>query len=58
LYVQNHAGTVYVIDAKNGDVLHMAEMGDPRDDQTRATIPVVHGNLFFRTNSRHYYIGS
>ena len=58
LYVQNHAGTVHVIDAKSGKVLHKTNMGDPGDDQTRATIAVAHGNLFIRTNSRLYCIGS
>ena len=42
LYVQNHAGTVHVIDAKSGKVLHKTNMGDPGDDQTRATIAVAH----------------
>ena len=58
LYVQNHAGTVHVIDAKSGKVLHKTNMGEPGDDQTRATIAVAHGNLFIRTNSRLYCIGS
>ena len=54
----NHAGTVHVIDAKSGKVLHKTNMGEPGDDQTRATIAVAHGNLFIRTNSRLYCIGS
>ena len=41
LYVQNHAGTVHVIDAKSGKVLHKTNMGEQGDDQTRATIAVA-----------------
>ena len=57
IYVQNHAGTVHVIDAKSGQVLHRAEMGEAGDDRTRASIAVAHGSLFIRTNSRLYCIG-
>ena len=57
IYVQNHAGTVHVIDAKSGMVLHRAEMGKAGDDQTRASIAVAHGRLFIRTNSRLFCVG-
>ena len=57
IYVQNHAGTVHVIDAKSGRVLHRAEMGKAGDDQTRASIAVAHGRLFIRTNSRLFCVG-
>ena len=57
IYVQNHAGVVHVIDAKSGSVLHRAELGEPGDDQTRASVAIAHGRLFIRTNSRLFCIG-
>ena len=57
IYVQNHAGTVHVIDAKSGRVLHRAAMGEAGDDQTRASIAVAHGRLFIRTNGRLFCVG-
>ena len=57
IYVQNHAGTVHVIDAKSGRLLHKAEMGESGDDQTRASVAIAHGRLFIRTNGRLYCIG-
>jgi outer membrane protein assembly factor BamB len=57
IYVQNHAGVVHVIDAKSGNVLHRAEMGEAGDDQTRASVAIAHGRLFIRTNSRLFCIG-
>ena len=57
IYVQNHAGTVHVMDAKSGRVLHKAEMGESGDDQTRASVAIAHGRLFIRTNSRLFCIG-
>ncbi|MEE2948357.1 MAG: PQQ-binding-like beta-propeller repeat protein [Verrucomicrobiota bacterium] len=57
IYVQNHAGTVHVIDAKSGTLLHKAEMGESGDDQTRASVAIAHGRLFIRTNSRLFCIG-
>ena len=57
IYVQNHAGTVHVIDAKSGRLLHKAEMGESGDDQTRASVAIAHGRLFIRTNSRLFCIG-
>ena len=56
IYVQNHAGVVHVIDAKSGSVLHRAEMGEPGDAQTRASVAIAHGRLFIRTNSRLFCI--
>ena len=55
--MQNHAGTVHVIDAKSGRLLHKAEMGESGDDQTRASVAIAHGRLFIRTNGRLYCIG-
>ena len=57
IYVQNHAGTVHVIDAKSGRVLHRAAMGEAGDDQPRASIAVAHGRLFIRTNARLFCVG-
>ena len=57
IYVQNHAGTVHVVDAGSGRVLHRAAMGESGDDQTRASIAVAHGRLFIRTNSRLFCVG-
>jgi hypothetical protein len=53
----NHAGTVHVIDAKSGKILHRAEMGEAGDEQTRASVAVAHGSLFIRTNGRLFCIG-
>ena len=57
IYVQNHAGTVHVVDAGSGRVLHRAAMGESGDDQTRASIAVAHGRLFIRTKSRLFCVG-
>lgn len=58
LYFMNFRGDVFVVDT--GDefkLLHKAEMGDPGEDQSRATIAVSQGNLFIRTNQKLYCVG-
>ena len=55
IYVQNHAGTVHVIEAESGKVLYRAAMGEDGDDQTRASITVAHGRLFIGSDDGVFY---
>ena len=56
IYLQNHGGEVYVIEAKNGKILHRTEMGGG-DDQTRSSIAIAGKQLFIRTNGMIYCVG-
>ena len=58
VYCVNHAGLVVVVDAKSGDILAENVMGEPDEDQIRASIAVAHGRLFLRTNQVLYCLGS
>ena len=51
VYLMNHGGQVFVLDAAGGAILHRAEMGEPGDDRICSSIAVAHGALFIRTNS-------
>ncbi len=55
IYIMNHQATVFVLNAKNGNVIHKVSMGD--NDKARASIVVSQGNLFIRTESKLYCIG-
>lgn len=58
IYFQDFLGAVFVVAAaEQFKVLHVAEMGDPDDDQLRATIPVSQGRLFIRTGNKLYCVG-
>ena len=57
IYLQSHAGEVFVIDAKSGNLLNRTMMGEKGDDQTRASIAVAGNQLFIRTNSRLFCVG-
>jgi outer membrane protein assembly factor BamB len=58
LYFMNFRGDVFVVDTgKEFKLLHKAEMGDPGEDQARASIAVAQGNLFIRTNGKLYCVG-
>ncbi len=57
IYLQNHGGEAYVIDAKNGKILHRTEMGEGGDDQTRSSIAIAGKQLFIRTNGMIYCVG-
>lgn len=57
IFCMNHAGTVAVIDASTGELLHEAAFGDEDDDLTRSTVVVAHGDLFIRTNAALFCVG-
>ncbi len=57
IYLQSHAGEVFVIDAKSGDLLHRTMMGEKGDDKTRASIAVAGSQLFIRTNGQLFCVG-
>jgi outer membrane protein assembly factor BamB len=58
IYFQDFRGAVFVVAAADEfRLLHVAEMGDPGDDQLRASVAVSQGNLFIRTASKLYCIG-
>lgn len=50
VYCLDHNGNVVVLDAKSGEILHVAPLGEEDDDQVRASVVVAHGALFVRTN--------
>ncbi len=57
IYMMNHAGEVYVVQA--GDtfkLLHQTSMGEERAQFTRSTISIAQGDLFIRTNEKLYCI--
>lgn len=57
IYLMNQAGSVSVVNAADGAILHTIAMGDPRDELTRSCIAISAGNLFIRTNHKLYCIG-
>ena len=57
IYLQNHGGEAYVIEAKSGKILHRTEMGEGGDDQTRSSIAIAGKQLFIRTNGMIYCVG-
>jgi len=57
IYLQNHGGESYVIDAKNGAILHQTQMGEGSDDQTRSSVAIAGNQLFIRTNSQLFCVG-
>ena len=57
IYLQNHGGETYVIEAKSGKILHRAQMGEGSDDQTRSSISIAGNRLFIRTNGMVYCVG-
>ncbi len=56
IYLMNHNGTVLVLSAASGKILHSAEFGGTYDDNTRSSIAISAGNLFIRTNEKLYCI--
>jgi hypothetical protein len=48
---------VFVLDAKEGKILHRTGMGEKGDDLIRASIAVSGGQLFIRSNSTLYCVG-
>jgi len=57
IYLQNHAGETFVVDAKNGKLLHRVQMGEKGDDLTRASVAIAGSQLFIRTNGKLFCIG-
>ena len=57
IYLQNHAGEVFVVDAKKGTVLHRTVLGEQGDDLTRASVAIAGGQLFIRTNGTLFCVG-
>ena len=57
IYLQNHSGEVFVLDAKEGKNLHRTAMGENGDDLIRASIAISGGQLFIRSNSTLYCVG-
>ncbi|HOX04464.1 MAG TPA: PQQ-binding-like beta-propeller repeat protein [Candidatus Paceibacterota bacterium] len=57
IFLMSFDGTVVVVDADRGAVLHVIPMGDPGDDMIRSTISVARGQLFIRTNQRLFCVG-
>jgi outer membrane protein assembly factor BamB len=57
IYLQSHAGEVFVINAKTGELLHRTLMGEQGDNLTRASIAIAGSQLFIRTNGKLYCVG-
>lgn len=59
IYFQDFRGTVFIVAASTEfKVVRAIPMGDAGDDRLRSTISVSHGNLFIRTGSKLYCVGS
>jgi outer membrane protein assembly factor BamB len=56
LYLMNLRGTVFVLNAEDGQLLATNEMAED-EDEIRSSIAAAHDSLFIRTNSRLYCIG-
>ena len=58
-YLLNFAGDVAVVDVQKGALISgLIPMGEAGDDMTRSVIPVSHQQLFVRTNSKLYCVGT
>jgi outer membrane protein assembly factor BamB len=59
IYVMDFSGDVYVFQAgKEFKILAVNSMGEERANHLRSSIPVSQGNLFVRTHTKLYCIGS
>ena len=58
VYIVNFNGEVVVVGANDGKVLHQTSFGTPDDKQTRSMIVASHGQLFLRTDTRLFCIGT
>jgi outer membrane protein assembly factor BamB len=56
VFLMNHNATVLVVDAVSGKTIHVTEMGDSYDDNTRSSISISRSNLYVRTNKKLYCI--
>ncbi|MCC6352847.1 MAG: PQQ-like beta-propeller repeat protein [Verrucomicrobiae bacterium] len=57
IFLMNFAGEVVVVDADDGRVMEVIPMGEEKDDNTRSTVAVAHGQIFVRTNSKLFCVG-
>ena len=58
IYLINHSGDVAIIDAANGDVLKVIDMGKSSGREVvRASISVANGQLFIRTTRKLFCVG-
>jgi outer membrane protein assembly factor BamB len=58
VYVQDHDGTVFVLDAKSGKVLNRTNMATESVKVARPSIAVSQGNLFIKVGKALYCVGS
>ncbi len=58
VYLVNFTGDVVVLQAEDGKVLHQAAFGTSEDKQTRSMIVASRGQLFLRTDTRLFCIGT
>lgn len=58
VYIVNFNGEVVIVSANDGKVLHQTSFGTPDDKQTRSMIVASHGQLFLRTDTRLFCIGT
>lgn len=59
IYLMSHLGEVFVVSADEKlELLHKAEMGDSGKNLSRAAISVSQGDLFIRTDTRFFRVGS
>lgn len=57
VYVMSRLGEVYVYDAADGKLLHSTRLSED-DKDLNSTIAIAHGNLFIRTGTKLFCIGS
>jgi len=57
-YAMNFVGEVVVVDVNKGEVVLHTPMGETGDDMIRSSIALAQGQLFIRTNSKLFCIGS
>ncbi|MFT5468661.1 MAG: outer membrane protein assembly factor BamB [Verrucomicrobiales bacterium] len=59
IYLMSHLGEIYVLEANEGlKILHQTEMGESGKNLSRASVAVSQGNLFIRTDTHLFCVGS
>ena len=58
VYIVNFTGDVVVVNAEDGKILHQAPFGTSEDKQVRSMIVASQGQLFLRTDTRLFCLGS
>lgn len=58
VYIVNFNGEVVIIGANDGKILHQSLFGTSEDKQVRSMIVASHGQLFLRTDTRLFCIGT